>query len=131
MARTVTGIDIGSRTNKFLRGYYKGNTFHVSDFAVVPHGEGSIADAWSSGAAPFKLGDSRIGLTGRDVNIRYVRAPRVPDWQLRKLMRFEVDEVGGQSGSEVASDFNVLPALPEIEGEDVVLLALARESLLG
>jgi type IV pilus assembly protein PilM len=130
MARTVTGIDIGSRTNKFVRGFYKGNTFHITNFAVVQHPEGSIGEAWSAGAAPFRIGESRIGLTGRDVNIRYVRAPRVPDWQLRKLMRFEVDEVGGQSGSEVASDFNVLPALPEIEGEDVVLLALARESLL-
>jgi Tfp pilus assembly PilM family ATPase len=45
-------------------------------------------------------------------------------------MRFEVEEIGDQSGSGVASDFNLLPQLPEIEGEDVVLLAMARESLL-
>jgi Tfp pilus assembly PilM family ATPase len=130
MARIVTGIDIGSRTNKFVRGQYKGNTFVVSHFAVVPHGAGSIGEAWSAGAAPFKVGDARVGLTGRDVNIRYTRVPRVPDWQLRKLMRFEVEEVGGTSGAAVSSDFNLLPSLPEIEGEDVVLLALARESLL-
>lgn len=130
MARTVTGIDIGSRTNKFVRGHAKGNTFVVSQFAVLPHGAGSILEAWSAGAPPFKVGESRVGLTGRDVNIRYTRVPRVPDWQLRKLMRFEVEEVGGSSGAAVASDFNLLPALPEIEDEDVVLLALARESLL-
>jgi type IV pilus assembly protein PilM len=130
MPRTVTGIDIGSRTNKFVRGFYKGNTFHVTEFAIVTHGADSIAEAWSSGAPPFKVGAVRVGLTGRDVNIRYTRVPRVPDWQLRKLMRFEVEEVGGTSGSQVASDFNLLPSLPEIEGEDVVLLSLARESLL-
>jgi len=89
-----------------------------------------VAEAWSAGEAGFKLGLSRVGLTGRDVNIRYTRVPRVPDWQLRKLMRFEVEEVGDTSGATVASDFNLLPALPEIEDEDVVLLALARESLL-
>jgi Tfp pilus assembly PilM family ATPase len=72
----------------------------------------------------------RIGLSGKDVNIRYVRVPRVPDWQLRNLMRFEVAEIGDQSGSEVASDFNLLPEMPEIEGEDVVVLAMARESML-
>ena len=33
MAKSVTGIDVGQRTVKFLRGHYKGNTFHVADFA--------------------------------------------------------------------------------------------------
>jgi Tfp pilus assembly PilM family ATPase/Tfp pilus assembly protein PilN len=64
------------------------------------------------------------------MNLRYTRVPRVPDWQLRRLMRFEVEEVGGTSGAAVASDFNLLPDMPEIEGEDVVLLAMAREDLL-
>ena len=64
------------------------------------------------------------------MNLRYIRVPRVPDWQLRRLMRFEVEEVGGTSGAAVVSDFNLLPDLPEIEGEDVVLLAMAREDLL-
>lgn len=130
MARTATGADIGLRTAKFLRGAWKGNTFHASDFAVVDHEDTDVAGAWERCDLPFKPRDARIGLTGRDVNIRYTRVPQVPDWQLRKLMRFEVEEIGEQSGSEVASDFNLLPNLPELEGEDVVLLAMARESLL-
>ncbi|MCK6447989.1 MAG: pilus assembly protein PilM [Planctomycetes bacterium] len=131
MPRTVTGVDIGKRTAKFLRGYWKDNTFHATGFAISHHAEGTVSAAWKASELGFKPTDARIGLTGRDVNIRYTRVPRVPDWQLRKLMRFEVEEVGGQSGSEVASDFNVLPNLPEVEGEDVVLLAMARESLLA
>lgn len=130
MARVATGIDIGSRTNKFVRGQYKGGKFQLTEFAVAPHSAGNVAEAWSAGEAGFKLGLSRVGLTGRDVNIRYTRVPRVPDWQLRKLMRFEVEEVGGSSGAAVASDFNLLPAMPEVEDEDIVLLALAREGLL-
>jgi Tfp pilus assembly PilM family ATPase len=130
MARTVTGIDMGLRSAKFLRGYYKGNTFHVTDFALTPLVSKEIAEGWSSAAPGFKLQSARVGLTGRDVNIRYTRVPRVPDWQLKNLMRFEVEEIGDQSGAGVASDFNLLPQLPEIEGEDVVLLAMARETLL-
>jgi Tfp pilus assembly PilM family ATPase len=130
MARTVTGVDVGLRTVRFLRGAWKGNTFHASDFALAEHGERDLAAAWAASAPGFKPRDARIGLSGRDVNIRYTRAPRVPDWQLRKLMRFEVAEIGEQSGAAVASDFNLLPALPELEDEDVVLLAMARESLL-
>ncbi|HUR27212.1 MAG TPA: pilus assembly protein PilM [Planctomycetota bacterium] len=130
MARTVTGVDIGTRANKFLRGTYKGNTFHVSAFSWAPHAPADLAGAWTSAEPGFKPEIARIGVTGRDVNLRYTRVPQVPDWQLKKLMRFEVEEIGGQSGAEVASDFNVLPAQAENEGEDVVLLAMARESLL-
>ena len=113
MARTATGIDIGLRTVKFVRGAYQGNTFHVKAFAVNDVESAEIADAWDHVDPGFKLGSARVGLTGRDVNIRYVRVPRVPDWQLRNLMRFEVEEIGDQSGAGVASDFNLLPQLPD------------------
>jgi len=130
MPRTVTGIDLGLRNARFLRGYSKGNTFHVTNFANVPVASSEIVDGWQACELDFKPGSARVGITGRDVNVRYVRVPRVPDWQLRNLMRFEVEEIGGQSGAGLASDFNLLPNLPEIEGEDVVLLAMARETLL-
>jgi type IV pilus assembly protein PilM len=130
MARRATGVDIGSRTAVFLRGEVKGNSFAVTEFALSEHRESDVTAAWAAADPGFKATAARVGLTGRDVNVRYSRVPRLPDWQLRKLMRFEVEEVGGSSGVQVASDFNVLPELPEVEGEDVVLLAMARESLL-
>src|SRR5258708_34260687 len=115
MARIVTGIDLGRRNAKLLRGHAKGNSFRVTDFAVLPLDSREIAEGWNGLQPPFKPGVARIGLTGRDVNIRYTRVPRVPDWQLRNLMRFEVEELGDQSGSGVASDFNLPPQLPAIE----------------
>lgn len=130
MASNATGIDIGLRSAKAIRGQFKGGTFHASGFAVSEHAVDRIEDGWQSLDPGFKLGKSRVGLTGKDVNLRYTRVPRVPDWQLRKLMHFEVAEIGDQSGSEVASDFNLLPEMPEVEGEDIVLLAMAREGLL-
>lgn len=130
MARTSTGIDVGTSTAVAIKGQYKGGTFHVTGFTVEsPDREGTAA-GWGALAPEFKLTPACIGLTGRDVNLRYVRVPRVPDWQLRKLMRFEVEDIGDQAGSGVASDFNLLPELPEIEGEDVVVLAMAKGSLL-
>ena len=130
MARVVTGVDVGLRTAKFLRGSWKGNTLKLTGFAATPVSSKEIAEGWDAAELGFKPVNARVGLTGRDVNIRYTRAPRVPDWQLKNLMRFEVEEIGEQAGAGVASDFNLLPPLPEIEGEDVVLLAMARESLL-
>jgi type IV pilus assembly protein PilM len=135
MARTATGIDVGSRTAVVIRGQYKGNTFHATGFAVAPT-DGDVPSAYASlaptlRAAGFKPSAARVAVSGRDVNVRYTRVPEVPDWQLRNLMRFEVQEIGDQSGAEVASDFNLLPRPPEIAGEDIVLLAMARESLLA
>ena len=54
----------------------------------------------------FKVTSARVGLTGRGVNVRYTRVPRVPDWQLRKLMRFEVEEIGGFSAHADASELH-------------------------
>ena len=94
MARIVTGIDVGMRNARFLRGHTKGNSFRVTEFALLPLTSAEIAEGWNGLAPPFKPGRARIGLTGREVNIRYTRVPRVPDWQLRNLMRFEVEEIG-------------------------------------
>jgi Tfp pilus assembly PilM family ATPase/Tfp pilus assembly protein PilN len=130
MARQVTGVDVGTRTARFLKGYYKGNTFHATGFSVSENSDDSVEGGWDSAEVGFKPQGARVGISGREMNLRYTRVPRVPDWQLRRLMRFEVEEVGGTSGAAVVSDFNLLPDLPEIEGEDVVLLAMAREDLL-
>ncbi|MDP6519618.1 MAG: pilus assembly protein PilM, partial [Planctomycetota bacterium] len=130
MGRQVTGVDVGLRSACFLRGQYKGNTFQVKNFCIGTHGADSLEQAWDSMEVSFKPQAARVALTGRDVNIRYTRVPQVPDWQLRKLMRFEVEEVGDASGASVASDFNLLPDVPEIEGEDIVLLALARDPVM-
>jgi Tfp pilus assembly PilM family ATPase len=131
MAKTATGFDIGVHTAKALRGHVKGNTFALTGFAVARNAGGTFESGWEALELPFKPGLSRVGVTGREVNIRYTRVPRVPDWQLRKLMRFETEEIASQADAAVSSDFNVLPEIPEIEGEDVVLLAMARESLLA
>lgn len=130
MPTNTTGVDVGLRSGVFLRGHAKGNTFVVLDYAFNELEASSAEEAWSQVDPGFAPKAARVGVTGREVNLRYSRVPRLPDWQLRKLMRFEVEEVGGSSESEVAADFNLLPELPELDGEDVVLLAMAKEELL-
>ncbi|MDJ0974828.1 MAG: pilus assembly protein PilM [Planctomycetota bacterium] len=79
-------------------------------------------------ARGFKGAGATVGLTGRDVIIRYTQVPPVPEWRLRNLMKFEVEEVGAQSGGDVSADFRRLN-LPDPEGErdeDTILVALAR-----
>jgi type IV pilus assembly protein PilM len=133
MARQAIGVDVGASGARLVAGTVKGTSFVLSDFRSIPVGGGDagIAGGWSGLAGLGRVGRARVGVSGKDVNLRYTRVPRLPDWQLKRFMRFEVDEIGEQSGAEVASDYNLLPEMPEVEGEDVVLLAMARESLLA
>ena len=130
MAKRATGIEVGPRAAVFLSGHVKGNTFAITQYSFQPLVAADSAAAWAALEPGFAPKRARVGVTGKDVNLRYTRVPRLPDWQLEKLMRFEVAEVGDTSGGAVAADYNVLPELPEIEGEDVVLLAMVRESAL-
>lgn len=131
MASQATGIDVSTAGSVFLRGHAKGNTFAVTHFGLSSEPAASLEQAWEAADPGFAPVRACVGVSGREVNLRYSRVPRLPDWQLEKLMRFEIAGVGDSSESEVAGDFNVLPDLPELEGEDVVLLALAKESLLA
>ena len=119
MPRTVTGIDIGSRT-KFLRGLLQGQHLPRHGLRRRRPAERRARQRLGRGRGRLQAGRARVGLTGRDVNMRYTRVPRVPDWQLHKLMRFEVEEIGDQSGSERRLGLQPAAPLPEIEGEDVV-----------
>ena len=53
--------------------------------------------------AGVKAGEAMLGLTGRDLIIRYTHVPPVPDWRLGMLMKFEIEEVSEQSGGEVSA----------------------------
>ena len=48
---------------------------------------------------------SRRAIAAGDI----VRVPRVPDWQLRNLMRFEVEEIGDQRLAHPVSDLRPGP----------------------
>ncbi len=67
MAKTATGIDVGTSTVKLLRGEVKGTSFVVSDFRVAPNDDATIAGGWRALDAGAKTSSARIGVTGREV----------------------------------------------------------------
>src|SRR5262245_57962392 len=129
MASTGIGVTIGSHSLRAVKLRRKGAGFVVQkvfservDDATRPVAGRALAARGLTGA-PVTL-----GLTGRDVIIRYSQVPPVPDWRLKTLMKFEVEEVGSQSGGDVSADYRKLN-LPDPEGtreEDTILVALAR-----
>ncbi len=132
MASQAIGIDIGNHSVKVAVLQRKGAVTRALRLFRAPLAgdtdpvrvQGALARAGIAG------GPGLVGITGRDLIIRYTHLPPVPDWRLKLLMQFEINEVSGQSGEEVAADFRRLQ-LPNDSGEDTVLVALARTTWLG
>ncbi len=119
MANKGTGFDPSGLEALCVSGKRKGAAFQITSCARFAQENGKIQGARD-------LGSLVVGLTGRDLILKYSRVPQVPDWQLAKLMDFEVDGIAGQSGGALSSDYNLLPVQSEMTGEDTVLLALAK-----
>ncbi|MFQ5843814.1 MAG: hypothetical protein ACE5JG_02380, partial [Planctomycetota bacterium] len=131
MASQAIGIDVGSHAVKIAVLQKKGaRTRALRLYRALLAGDtdpvrmrGALARAQVAG------GPALLGITGRDLIIRFTHLPPVPDWRLDLLMQFEINEVSGQSGEEVAADFRRLQ-LPNESDEETVLVALTRNTWL-
>src|SRR5689334_7581171 len=134
MANAGTGVTIGSHTLRAVSVRKKGAaTWQVTKVIGQRAEEGMRGDAGRILSAKGLKGTPvTLGLTGKDVIIRYNQVPPVPEWRLRNLMKFEVMEVSGQSGGAVSADYRKLnlPDPDGTRGEDTVLVALARNAYL-
>ncbi|MEN8150661.1 MAG: pilus assembly protein PilM [Planctomycetota bacterium] len=140
MASTGTGVVIGSHSLKVVQARKKGPVLKLTRIARV-----RIDEKWAD--RPFdarkqeyinslltgiglKPGDAMMGLTGRDLIIRYTHVPPVPDWRLDMLMKFEIEEVSEQSGGEVSADWVRLDIPEAVSGDNTILVALAKNQAL-
>ena len=132
MASQAIGIDIGSHAVKIAVVQRKGGGSRALRLFRAPLG-GDTDNVRIQGAlkrAGIAGGPALIGISGRDLIIRYTHVPPVPDWRLKLLMQFEINEVSGQSGEEVAADYRRLN-LPVESDEETVLVSLARNRWLS
>jgi type IV pilus assembly protein PilM len=133
MATVGLGVTVGSHTLRAVQVRRKGSAFAVTRALSMRIEESMRPEAGRVLAAKGFQGQSvMVGLSGRDVIIRYNQVPPVPEWRLKNLMKFEVMEVSGQSGGEVASDYRKLnlPDPDGTRGEETVLVALARSAYI-
>jgi type IV pilus assembly protein PilM len=131
MANQAIGIDIGSHAIKIAVLERKGEAAKaVRLFRATIAGDTDPARLQGAlQRAGIASGRGLLGISGRDLIIRYTHVPPVPDWRLKLLMQFEINEVSGQSGGQVAADYRRLK-LPVESDEETVLVALARNTWL-
>ncbi len=140
MASTGTGVVIGSHSLKVVQARRKGGILRLTrvvHLKLDPKEAGRPFDARkreylatllrNAGVRPD---EAVVGLTGRDLIIRYTHVPPVPDWRLDMLMKFEIDEVSEQSGGEVSADYRRLDLAESVSADHTVLVALAKNASL-
>ena len=127
MANKTTAVDVGGHTIKAIEVKSGKQGVAVTGFGGV------AADDGASGLVSLGLNLKGVvsGLAGREMTLRYNRVPPTPDAQLQKLMDLEIQDLSEQSGGGLSADYNLLPGANEGgEGDDIVLLALAKNEAL-
>ena len=137
MAALGTGISIGSRTIRVLQvKRLKDGTWQVLRALSAPYdGDEApdsrrVAEARSALQSVSAKGPALVGLSGRDLIMRYTQVPPVPDWRLEMLMNFEIQEVAEQSGGDVSAAYAKLDIDDTTTGDEIVLVALAKNGHL-
>lgn len=133
MAKLGTGIDIGEHSFKIVQGRFKGELFQVTRARHVRIADGGdvLAQLPSALQSLGIKGSGLLGLTGKDVIIRYTQVPPVTPQRLKTLMEFEVNEIIQQSGGDVVADYALLPLDEGSDEEDLVLLGLVKDRFLA
>ncbi|MBU0756122.1 MAG: pilus assembly protein PilM, partial [Planctomycetes bacterium] len=130
MTKIGIGLDIGADSAKVVVGQLKKDVFVPLKAGLLKRQENGSIDL-----APFLdglgiKGEAVQGVTGKEMIIRYTQVTPMPDWQLKQVMGFEVDDLSAQSGGDLSADFNRLDITSSISEDDTVLLTLIKNSLL-
>lgn len=136
MARVGVGIDIGTRGVTVAQLERRGDGLvltaalrlsrptQVDEYAIEPETVADLAANLRSAGIP--VSGAVLGLSGRDLILRYTQVPPVPDWRLKMLMEFEIGELAGKSGGDVASDYTVLAVPEDSGGNRTAVVGLAK-----
>ena len=139
MAGSGIGVDVGARTVRLVSGREKGGQFQLLTVGMAERKRAadgtpadSIEDATASAVAETdpKKAPTVVGLSGRDLMLRYSQAPLLPVHRLKVLMDFEVQEISEKIDGEVSADYNLLPGEIGDGGEQMVLIAMAKDGYL-
>ena len=127
-----TGIDLGHALVRLASVDARKGEYTLKRYlaAECEGGESPLDAARAVFAGTKSGGAAHVGLTGADLMMRYVPVPAVEDWRLERLMDFEIRDIEGRSGSEMASSYNLLPVPKGLDDQDTMLLSLVREDLL-
>jgi type IV pilus assembly protein PilM len=134
------GLDIGSSAIKVVQLHDAGNGYGVSALGIVPLrqdiiAEGAIKDppavvaaiVEAVGRAGIKTHDAVIGVSGRELIIKKIELPQVPDKELGGAIQLEAEHHIPFSADEVFLDYQVVGLRDGVM--DVILVAVKKSKV--
>ena len=86
---------------------------------------GGLLDKYAGAGLTYSRGI--VGLSGRELILRYFKVPVGPEARQQLSIKFEIDEITNHGTDDVAFDWAVLPRAEEdLSEDDTVLVALAK-----
>ena len=135
------GLDIGSSAIKVVQLHEDGHGYEVSALGVVPLrpdiiADGAIKDAPAVVAAiaaavakaGIKLHDAVIGVSGRELIIKKIEIPQVPEKELAGAIQLEAEHHIPFSAEEVFLDYHVVGLRDSVM--DVILVAVKKSKVI-
>lgn len=139
MSARAIGVDFGTSFLTVVSGRLKSGTWVLERAIRLPLHEGPAEPEESAlvEAAAEALGDmglargaAVLGVSGREVMLRYTRAPAMSLYQLKNLMAYEVAEIAEKAGGDVAADYSILHFSEDGGGEATILVGLVKNHYL-
>lgn len=131
MPKTGIGIDFGSDSIKVVAGRTRDGAFQVLNAGILRRAEGHGPEDVGPLLRSWKLkGQAIVGVTGRDMIIRYTQVPPMPDWRLKQVMGFEIADLSVQAGGDLSADFNRMDIPSSMSEDETILLTLIKNSLI-
>ncbi|MDP7035525.1 MAG: hypothetical protein QF752_13645 [Planctomycetota bacterium] len=101
------------------------NRFPISEGAFSPEVVTQL-QAWLKQEG-FKKRPCMVGVSGRDLVLRYVHVPRVNAWRLAKLMEFDIEEMTRTAEEKPCYDYRILNVPSRKVDQYALLVAMARD----
>ncbi len=135
------GIDVGGGFVRLVRIEKRSGAYAitaalkllVSEIAEDDYNiDGGTAGALAAAMKAAGLDRQRavIGISGKDLIVRYTEVPQVPDWRLKMIMDFEIEEMANRVGGDLSADFQLLHIPQNESGNFTVMVALAKNQFL-
>jgi Tfp pilus assembly PilM family ATPase len=132
----VTGLDLGSSALKAVRvGRRKGRRvlLRAARVALPEDARSGWTPECVAGSLPELgggrrgWGDAVVGLSGKEVMLRYIHLPPAGPEKIRLMMNYEVAEIAGKSGGDVTCDYRTVELPKGLSGENTLVVGYARE----
>ena len=134
------GVDLGGDSVKVVWLRSRGKTVQVSAAPGISREQ--IADAADEdgvvdpeklrealAASRAKIRGGVLGISGKDLMLRYMHIPPCPRWKLATIMDYEIQDASGGS-EDISTDYRILNVPRKDASEFTILTSMAKNTIL-